>query len=44
MGKMSWWWNFVVMSLKMMAKPSAGAQRDMLCLSPNKSLAISQLY
>jgi hypothetical protein len=44
MGKMSWWLNFGVMILRMTARPSAGAQRERLCLSANKSLAISQLY
>jgi hypothetical protein len=43
-GKMSWWWNLAVMIFRMTARPSAGSQRETLCLSPNKSLAVSQLY
>ena len=32
------------MTLRRTAKPSDGAQREMLCLSQNKSLAVFQLY
>ena len=43
-GKTSWCWNFAVMTLSMTARPSAGVQRERLCVLPNKRLAVSQLY